>query len=194
MKKIFLAIALIGLFAVSQVKAQESFFAIEYSVGFGMGDTKDFVNTVSWRGMAFEYRYFVQPAVGVGFETGYNLFYEKKPYATYTQGTKSLSGTQFRYLHMVPILGTLNYHFKPDTSTDPYVGLGLGTLYANRDVDMGMYSLNQDAWQFALRPEIGVLISTYNADFIVAAKYMMGFKTSNMDANNYFTINLGIAF
>lgn len=194
MKKILLAIVLTGLFAVSQVKAQGSFFAVEYSVGFGVGDTKDFVSSVSWRGVAFEYRYFVQPAVGIGVETGYNLFYEEKPYDTYTQGTASISGKQFRYMHVVPVLATADYHFKPDTKADPFVGVGIGTLYANRDVDMGMFTMEDDAWQFALRPEVGVLINTYNVNLILAAKYMMGFKTDNFDATNYFTINVGLVF
>jgi len=194
MKKIFLAIILTAIIGVSQIKAQESLFALEYSVGFGTGDAKDFVGKASWRGIAFEYRYFVQPSIGIGFETGYNLFYEKQPYATYTKGTASVSGIQYRYMHVVPVLATLDYHLKPDTSTDPFIGLGIGTLYANRNIDMGMFSMQEDAWQFALRPEIGTTISTYNADFIVAAKYMMGFKTNDFDATNYFTINLGIVF
>jgi len=194
MKKIFLALVLTGLFAVSQVNAQESIFTMEYSVGIGTGDTKDFVGTVSWRGISFEYRYFTQPNIGIGFETGYNLFYEEKPYATYTKGTQSISGYQYRYLHMVPILAAADYYFKPDAQANPFIGLGLGTLYANRDVDMGMYTMEDDAWQFALRPEIGTIIYTNSADIILAAKYMMGFKTSDMAANNYFTINLGIVF
>lgn len=194
MKKIFFVFLITGIITATQVKAQESLFAIEYSVGFGTGDAKDFVGTVSWRGVAFEYRYFVQPAIGIGVETGYNLFYEEKPYDTYTQGTASISGYQYRYLHAVPVLATFDYHLKPDANTNPFVGVGIGTLYANRDVDMGMFTMEDDAWQFALRPEVGVLINTYNVNLIVAAKYMMGFKTDNFDATYYFTINVGLVF
>ena len=194
MKKILFTLILTGLFAVSQVKAQDGLFSVQYSVGFGTGDVKDFISTTSWRGIAFEYRYMIQPSVSVGFETGYNLFYEEMPYATYTKGPQSLSGKQFRYLHTVPVLGTVDYNFLPDEQFNPFVGLGIGTLYSYNDVDMGMFTVEDDVWQFALRPEVGSFISTPYVDMIVAAKYMMGFKTGNSDAHNYITLNLGFVF
>jgi outer membrane protein len=194
MKKIFFVFLLTGIISATQVKAQESLFSIEYSMGFGSGDLKDFVGTASFRGMSFEYRYLVQPAIGIGFETGYNLFYEEKPYATYTKGAQAISGYQFRYLHAVPVLAAADYYFKPDTKINPFVGLGLGTIYINRDVDMGMYTIEDDDWQFALRPQVGTVVTMQGIDLMLAAKYMMGFKTNDMEANNYFTVNVGIIF
>jgi len=194
MKKIFFALLLTGFITATQVKAQESLFSIEYSMGFGMGDLKDFIGAASFRGISFEYRYMTQPAVGIGFETGYNLFYEEKSYATYTSGTQSLTGYQFRYLHAVPVLAAADYYFKPDEKFNPFVGLGLGTIYVYRDVDMGMFTLEDDDWQFALRPQVGTIISMQSFDLMLAGKYMMGFKTDDMEANNYFTLNIGLIF
>ncbi len=194
MKKIFLAIVLTAFIAVSQLKAQESLFSIQYSMGFGMGDLKDFNSSASFRGMGLEYRYLMQPAIGIGFETGYNLFYDHENYATYTQGTESISGVQYRYTHAVPVLAAADYFLKPDTQFNPFVGLGIGTLYTYRDLDMGMYTQESDAWQFALRPQIGVLISTANLDFIVGAKYFAGFKSGDKEGQQYFTLNLGLVF
>ena len=194
MKKIFFVFLLTGIIAATQVKAQESFFSVQYSVGFGISDLKDFNSSASFRGMGFEYRYFMQPALAVGVETGYNLFYDRMDYATYTKGTESLSGIQYRYTHAVPALVAFDYYLIPDTQFNPFAGLGIGTLYTDREIDMGMFSRQSDAWQFALRPEIGVLISTNSADLIVAAKYFNGFKSSKTDGQQYFTINLGIVF
>ena len=194
MKKIFLAIVLTAFVAVAQLKAQDGLFSVQYSVGFGTGDVKDFISVPSWRGIAFEYRYMMRPNVSVGFETGYNLFYEELAYDTYTEGTESLSGKQYRYLHTVPVLGTVDYNFKPDANFNPFIGIGIGTLYSNKDVDMGMFTKESDVWQFALRPEVGTFISTDYVDMIFAAKYMMGFKTGNSDPRNYITLNLGFVF
>jgi outer membrane protein len=194
MKKIFFVFLLTGIITATQVKAQESIFSVQYSMGFGMGDLKDFNSSASFRGMSFEYRYLMQPAIGIGFETGYNLFYDRMDYATYTRGTESLSGIQYRYTHAVPVLAAFDYYIKPDTQINPFVGLGIGTLYANREVDMGMFTRQDDAWQFALRPQIGTMINTNNINLILAAKYMMGFEANSMDATNYFTINVGIVF
>ncbi len=194
MKKIFLAVLLTLIITATQVNAQESLFSIQYSVGFGTGDLKDFNSAASFRGMSFEYRYMMQPAYSVGFETSYNLFYDKMDYATYTKGTISVSGIQYRYTHAVPVLAAFDYYLKPDGEINPFVGLGIGTLYTYRDLDMGMFTLENDVWQFALRPQVGVLVSTSFADLIVAAKYFNGFKANDTDGQSYFTINVGLVF
>lgn len=194
MKKIFFTIVLTAFIAVYQLKAQENYYSVQYSVGFGAGDLKDFNNSASFRGMSFEYRYLKTPAVGVGFELGYNMFYDKEDYATYTKGTHSVSGIQYRYTQVVPVLAAADYYFMPHTEFNPFAGLGLGTLYSYRKLDMGMFSRNYDVWQFALRPEIGVIITTPGVDFQVSAKYFAGFKTNDTEGQQYFTLNLGFIF
>jgi outer membrane protein W len=194
MKKIFFVLLLTGVIAATQVKAQESFYSIQYSMGFGMGDLKEFNESASFRGMGLEYRYMMQPSIGVGLETGYNLFYDRMDYATYTQGTQSLSGIQYRYTHAVPALAAFDYYLKPDTKVNPFIGLGVGTLYTYRDLDMGMFTMESDVWQFALRPQVGAMISTPAADLIIGAKYFSGFKAKDTDGQQYFTINVGLVF
>jgi hypothetical protein len=194
MKKIFFVLLLTGVIATTQVSAQESFYSIQYSIGFGMGDLKEFNESASFRGMGLEYRYMMQPAIGVGLETGYNLFYDRMDYATYTQGTQSLSGIQYRYTHAVPVLAAFDYYLKPDTQVNPFIGLGVGTLYTYRDLDMGMFTMESDVWQFALRPQIGAIITTPAADLIIGAKYFSGFKAKDTDGQQYFTINVGLVF
>ena len=194
MKKIFFIILLTGVISATQVKGQESLFSIQYSMGFGVGDLKEFNESASFRGMSFDYRYMMDRSLGIGFETGYNLFYDKMNYATYTRGTESLSGVQFRYTHAVPVLAAFDYFIIPDTQFNPFVGLGIGTLYTNRDVDMGMYRWKRDVWQFAIRPQVGILIATPGVDFIVGAKYYSAFKANDVEGQSYFTINVGLAF
>ncbi len=194
MKKIFFIILLTGVITATQVKGQESLFSIQYSMGFGVGDLGEFNEAASFRGMSFDYRYMIDRSMGVGFETGYNLFYDKMNYATYTRGTESLSGVQFRYTHAVPVLAAFDYFIIPDTQFNPFVGLGIGTLYTNRDVDMGMYRWKRDVWQFAIRPQVGVIIATPGVDFIVGAKYYSAFKANDVEGQSYITINVGLAF
>lgn len=194
MKKIFFVLLLTGVIAATQVNAQGSLFSIQYSMGFAAGDLKEFNEAASFRGMSFEYRYMMKPNIGVGFETGYNLFYDRMDYATYTQGTESLSGIQYRYTHAVPVLAAFDYYLKPDTKVNPFVGLGVGTLYTFRDLDMGMFTMESDVWQFALRPQVGAIISTQFADLIVGAKYFSGFKANDTEGQSYFTINVGLVF
>ena len=194
MKKIFFVVLLTAVITATQVKAQESLFSIQYSMGFGTGDLKEYNESASFRGMSFEYRYMMKPSVGLGLETGYNLFYDKMDYATYTKGTMSVSGIQYRYTHAVPVLAAFDYYLKPDQKFNPFVGLGVGTIYYFRDLDMGMLTTESDAWQFALRPEAGVLVNIQGLDFLVGAKYFMGFDANDLDAQSYFAINVGLIF
>ena len=195
MKKLFF-IALFALF-VSNFKAvaQDNFYSIQYSVGFGSGDLGDYIGQASFRGISFEYRNMIEPKIGVGFELAYNLFYEKKDYATYTDGTASLSGIQYRYTNAFPILAAFDYYFKPNTKYNPYAGLGLGTIYYDRYLEMGLYTVTAETWQFAFRPEVGVLISANpDLDFLVALKYFGGVESSELPGQSYFTLNLGVMF
>jgi hypothetical protein len=48
--------------------------------------------------------------------------------------------------------------------------------------------------QFSLRPQIGVLVSTYGKDFIFSLKYFHGFDSDNIEGQQYFTVNVGLAF
>lgn len=194
MKKIFYILLLIVLISVTEIKAQDGFFSLQYSIGLGSGNVKDYINQPSFRGIGMEYRYFLQSNLSMGIESGYNLFYDRMDYATYTVATESITGVQYRYLHAVPILGEIDYYLKPDTKLNPFVGLGVGTIYTHKNIDMGMFTIEDDSWQFALRPQVGFLISTNSLDFIVGAKYFTGFKTDNAEAHSYFTLNFGLIF
>ena len=194
MKKIIFVFLIAGIVSATQVKAQESVFAIQYSMGFGVGDLKEFNESASFRGMSFDYRYMLDRSMGLGFETGYNLFYDKMDYATYTRGTESLSGVQLRYTHAVPVLAAFDYYLKADTQFNPFIGVGIGTLYTSRDLDMGMYRWTTDAWQFAIRPQVGIIVATPSIDLIVGAKYYSAFKSNDVEGQSYFTINLGVVF
>jgi len=195
MKKIFLAFILIAGFCSTSVKAQGQIFSIQYSMGFGTGNTNEFISAPSFRGLTFEYKKFITPNHAVGFETTYNFFYERKDYATYTDDNQSLSGVQFRYLHSVPLLASYDYFLKPNEKYNPYVGIGIGCNLVDQRLDMGIYSITNDAAQFAFRPEIGVLIkANRNLDLVVAGKYFVSTESDGMDGQSYFALNLGFAF
>lgn len=194
MKKLYYILYAAGIFVASPALAQGSFSA-QYSMGFGTGDVKSFVSSPSFRGVTLEYRHFVQPNVSIGGEVGWNVFYERRAHDTYTSGTISLSGVQYRYINAVPIYVTGDYYLKPGEKMNPFVGLGIGTLFTTRATDMNLYRLETDAWAFALRPEVGVLVNVNpDLDFILAGKYNAGFSTADLAAQSYFTFNIGFVF
>ena len=62
---------------------------------------------------------------------------------------------------------------------------------------MNQYEYERQAWNFALQPEIGMLISSspYNA-VSISAKYNHGFQAGNEldEAQSYISLNIGILF
>jgi hypothetical protein len=95
----------------------------------------------------------------------------------------------------MPLLAGVKYYKETDGNFMPYAGLGLGTLYVNRSTDLGMYRITTEAWQFALRPELGVTFKAGSGvSAVLGAKYYAGFGTDKLDGQSYISINLGLMF
>ena len=195
MKKL-LTIFAITLVTYGALHAQSN-FTITYSMGFAAGDLADFISQPSFRGATVEFRKMVNPNIGVGMTFGWNTFYEEMSRESYTVGSSTLTGKQFRYSNNFPILLVGDYYLSPGEKFNPFVGLGIGTIYTRRNTDMNLYTVEQEAWNFALQPEVGFLYSlTDGAAIIVAGRFNQGFKAGNeLDADqSYFSLNVGFSF
>lgn len=193
MKKIILSVT---AFCCIQVLNAQLKVAVSYPISFSSGDLNEFIGETSFRGIGMEFYKMVKPNLGIGVETGWSVFYEKVAEKTYTEGTASLTGTQYRYANVVPILATGKFFKTGSGRATPYAGLGIGTLYVNRYTDLGLYRFTNETWQFCLRPEIGVAINTASGapGVIVAAKYFSGFSNDDLDGQSYIGLHIGILF
>jgi len=195
MKKIII-IALIfatGAF-VSNFASAQSFTSVQYSVGIPTGGLKNHVDKVSWRGFTFEYQKEVAPSISVGVNFAWSTFYERKDYDSYTVDNATLSGVQYRYDNLFPML--VNAHYTLGTGmVVPYVGLGLGTMYDLRNTDMGMWTIEEDNWHFLTTPEAGFIFDVApDMSIKLNAKYDYAFKIKDADAFGNLNINLGFVF
>lgn len=189
-KLLFILFVIAGMHAHAQ-----SFTSLQYSMGFGTGDLGDFIGTPSFRGFTIDYRQMAQPNVGVGVDIGWNVFYSEKTNGVYTIDDLSYSGKQYRYNNQIPILVAADYYTKPGEKINPFVGFGLGTMFSRRNTDMGQYTLQQDAWHFAIRPEAGILVDAgTGTSFTVTAKYYYGFEAGDLPSQGYFALNFGFVF
>lgn len=197
MKKIFILFLLtISSYAYAQdMTSYQDIISYQYSIGFGTGDLGSYIGKTSFRGFNVDYRKLVTPNVRVGFDLGWNVFYDERPSEVYTYENISYSGKQYRYNNQFPLLVAADYYFLTDKLINPFIGFGIGTMYSKRETDMGQYKLDQDAWNFAIRPEIGILYRI-NEDlgFTLTGKYFYGFKAGDLPAQGYFTLNFGLAY
>jgi outer membrane protein len=195
MKKIFAIILLALLFAAPALKAQKNLLSVQYSVGFPTGDFSKYISNTSFLGMNVDYRNMVTPNIGVGVEFAWNNFYESSGYNTFTTGTASISGKQYRYTFAAPLLLAADYYFKSSDKIKPFIGIGLGTTHSRNSLDMGMYRWEEDVWHFALRPEAGLIYTlNYNVGLIVTGKYYSNSASGDVSARNFMTVNVGLAW
>ncbi|MFO7614070.1 MAG: outer membrane beta-barrel protein [Bacteroidales bacterium] len=196
MKKIIAIVIFCSMLGVTHLFGQQGVgqLAFNYDMSFGTGNLGEYISAGSFRGMSVQYRYSATDNLLVGFDLGWNVFYEKKEYDTYTVGTQSLSGVQYRYQNQVPLLFTVDYMFMADSDFRPYIGLGIGTMYSERSTQMGIWTLEEDPWQFALKPEFGMLYAvTPGTGLKLGFKYYTGMG-GELDTQGYFTISVGMAF
>ncbi len=194
MKKIIFIISFCFISVGALVAQSNTTFS--YSIGFPVGDLSDFVQEASWRGITLDYRKMVNPNVGVGFSVGWNVFYEALDKATYTLDNVSLTGKQYRYSNHVPMYINPTYYLKPGETMNPFFSLGIGTIYTKRNTDMNLYTIEQEAWNFALAPEVGFNYAIDDATALsVSGKLNYGFKAGEIESDqSFFTLNVGFTF
>jgi hypothetical protein len=192
MKKIFYI--LLFYVIASPAFAQDAYVSWQYSMGFGSGNLHEYISPASFRGVTFNVHKFVSPNVTLGMEAGWNVFYEKMPFDSYTYRDATYSGKQSRYSKHFPILATVNYFMNVDAVLTPFAGFGLGTMYSLRNTDMSTYTFESDAWHFAIKPELGLMYNFDDVSFLISSKYYHGFKAGDLPAQGYFTINVGLVF
>ena len=187
---------ILALFLIATIPAfSQSITSLQYSMEFGTGEVGDFIDKPSFRGVTLDFRKMVQPNIGVGIDAGWNVFYSEESNGVYTSENLSVSGKQFRYSNHIPMLFAVDYYLHPGEKVNPFAGMGIGTMFSRRNTDMGQYTLEEEAWHFSIRPEIGILFQV-NTDFSfsVTGKYYMGFEAGDLPAQDYFALNFGFVF
>jgi hypothetical protein len=184
------ALFLFGFF--NEVEAQE-YISIQYTAAIPLNGLRDHIEEVSFRGVTMEYFSKISPDIAAGVSIGWNGFYEKMPFATYQDGTSSISGIQFRYGTSVPIHINGFYFLGKEAGLNPFIGLGVGTIYTDFDTDIGLYNMGKNSWNFSVRPEIGFLYTffdTLRSKF--ALRYNKAFDTSAIKDPTSFSLSLGV--
>ncbi len=183
-----------GVLIAPFVSAQSN-FSVLYQVGIPMGALSEHTSQVSGRGMALEYQKYIKSNISVGLNFGYSVFYEKMPYGSYTSGTATLTGTQYRYNNLFPMSVVGQYHLNTSGSLRPYFGLGIGTIYDIRNTDMGLWTVEQNNWHFLLSPEAGISYKLSGQTALkLNAKYDNAFKIEKAGAFANLNFNIGFVF
>lgn len=199
MKKLF--IITICLFGLSPfLKAQ--ILNLNYQISLPMNQVKEFTDKASFRGFDIEYHHFINEQFSLGVAVGWDVYYQDKKHYTgdFTfkgnDNVYTITGNQYRYINTVPIMAVGRYYFTDNTTTvRPYAGLGIGTSWTEKRLEVGQFSSTISRWQFAFAPEVGMYIPvTDQFGFNAGVKYTYGTKAAHgrVPEIQAFTFNIGI--
>ena len=191
MKKYIIALSV--LFLALTANAQEVIWKLTYDVGIPFSDTKEFTDQASWRGLTLDFDRFIGDNLALGMGFSWSTFVEKESDSYYELEKLLLHGTQVRYNNNIPLTARIAY-YKPLNTFEIFGSLGAGTVWQETRREIGTFAFVGSYWQFALVPEVGVLIPAGNTDVTARVRYVSGFKTDNAPALSYLSFGLGIAW
>jgi outer membrane protein W len=166
-----------------------------YSIAQPLGNTADYIGETSFRGFAVYGDFFVNDMVSLGFSTGIQTFYEEMGTVSVTENTLTVTGAQFRYLNMIPVIFMGKYHFNRFSMLTPHVGLGLGFNWVGQRVEFAGIQFNEDAFPFAIQPEAGLGIElSPRTDFVISVTYHQSFEARDIDAQSFLAGQVGLRF
>ena len=208
MKKTLL-ITLLFIGTILNSNAQESttkdrntfkyYWSFNWEISKGLGETKNFIEGISFRGGSVDGRYFIREKVTVGgFIALYTLYDEshnEPPYEIELDGLRGdILGTQVRYLNTLPVFANIHYYLNIGEDIKVYGGLGLGAIYVEQRTELGIKSIKEDSWTFGGQPEIGVYIKMgeQGSGINLSARYLYG--SSVVDLNSISMLTFAIGF
>lgn len=202
LKTVILCAALIA--AALPGKAQlfpNSYVNIDWQMGVPLGSS--FADKASGWGMNFEGGYFVTPALTIGPFISYQTNLEDIPRQTIDLGNgASMTTNQKHALFQLPFGFVGRYNWLKDSVFQPYVGMRIGSCYAEMSSYYYVVKQYTDTWGFFMSPEVGVSIfprPDVRMGFHVSLYYSYATNcgdllTYSINNINNFGLRVGISF
>ncbi|PWJ34190.1 outer membrane beta-barrel protein [Sediminitomix flava] len=180
-------------FSIQNSSAQ-MYSSLTYDVSFPLShEVIDFIDDTSWRGFTFKVGGEITENIGAGIYSGWYVFNEKVRGEQITTDISTLSGVQFRYINIVPIMADVHYRMANSGDWTPYGSLGIGTYFFKHTTDVGILRISDDEWHFGLAPEVGVAYHLReNSHLLLSIRYNHAFPTKDWNTQSFFQINVGL--
>jgi len=195
MKRLALALVAMPLLLTSTAQAQgDWWWGASYTVSVPFGNTKDFVDATSWRGVTLEARKKLSRNATWGLLFGWYVF-DQSQVATVDFGGVTVTGKPYTYINTFPIQATAHYYLGQPRKTRLHVGGAAGVTIDERRLDVGLYTVQESKTVFSLAPEIGVSTPLgYSLRGVLSVRYNYEAKSGNREAQQYLGISAGLAW
>ena len=176
--------------------AQDLLTGFTYTIAVPTGDTNDFIDQTSFKGLSIDLRKFLSHYTSIGFLAGWSAFDKSVPEQRSDEGFQP---TQDRLINAFPVMATAHYYLGEGREFRPFIGVGVGGLYVFQSNETETGTLESSVWHFGVAPEAGFVYLLGSVYALVNVKYNYGFSAQNQitgksTAQSYFAFNIGLAF
>jgi hypothetical protein len=165
-----------------------------WDFGFPVGN--NFVSSFSGWGGNIGIAYFPKKDFAVGFELGWNSYYQYAPTKTYYMPDGAATTDLYKYIYTLPLTATFAHWFEMGHTVTPYIKVGLGAQFSDQDLYYNIYETTNSNWGFVVIPELGVNLrfspySHWSMNMSVRYKYSTN-SASQYNLNDIQTVNFNI--
>jgi hypothetical protein len=178
---------------------QEYMTTLTYNISAPAGETASFIESPSYLGLSFDGRKFLLSAISVGFYTGWQVFYENiNTPIEINQGT--ISGNQYRYMNVFPIMLNMHLYIGPDQCFRPYVGINAGAYFTWKRLNIGVLTEEEKKWVLGVAPEVGMTVPIGDVHLNLGMKYNYAMAPGESkyyaepDPTQYVSFHIGFAY
>src|SRR5262249_38058177 len=182
-----------GLLASSAALAQ-SHVRLSYEFAVPTQQTKEFVDRFSSRGVHLDASFEILYAFHLELSAGLNVFNSVKQGVLTTTTGEDVSGKQFRYLNVVPLMGGFAWHIPLGHGSRVWAGVNGGAAYLDRVVDVGLNEYTASDWQWGIQPHVGIAfgLDRSGTALFFDGRWQYFWERHGMPAQQYFSFGVGL--
>ncbi|HTS82035.1 MAG TPA: hypothetical protein VMH40_15640 [Myxococcaceae bacterium] len=185
---------LTGLLASSAALAQSN-VRISYEFAVPTHETKDFIDRFSSRGAHLDVSLELSYAFNLELSAGLNSFNAVKQGLLTTTDGQDVSGKQFRYLNVIPLMGGFAWHIPLGHGSRLWAGVNGGAAYFDRVIDVGLNEYTASDWQWGVQPHVGIAFGLDKGTALFFdGRWNYFWERHGMPAQQYFSFGVGLLF
>ncbi|TVR40695.1 MAG: hypothetical protein EA392_03135 [Cryomorphaceae bacterium] len=164
-----------------------------YGLAFSDGAFHDFAPSVGFWNVQYQARKQITDRYSFGGAIGWSYFEHDFGRITRTDGASAITANMVSYTNILTIQTVNQYNLAGDGDVIPFLRLGAGVAYQNQQEDIGLYSVGEKGWQFALNPELGVRIAlSDDLGLHIAGGYHYLPEGSGLLTTSFWSIKIGL--
>jgi len=169
-----------------------------YDVSLPAGETKDYTDNVSFRGLGLEARWFRSDNTAIGFTWHWSTFHEQGG-GTWPVEDGHVTGHNFRRIRCSPVLAVLYFEMGDIEygARGPlyYAGIGAGVFWIEKRMEIGTGAYQTTRWHFGFAPEAGFMYGVgFNTHVQFGVKFNYALKSGDNTGHSYLTAIIGVSW